>query len=981
MSGRKETMSRPAITLLCAAGVTLALALPMSDRPGAQSAAAQATGGAFADYRWRSIGPASIGGRISDVEALDSDFRTAYVAAASGGVWKTTNAGTTWTPIFDRYGAASIGDIALSQKDPNIIWVGTGEANNRNSVAWGDGIYKSIDGGTNFEHRGLRDTHQIARVVIHPANPDIVYAAAVGNLWGHTGQRGVFKTSDGGKTWQKLTGGLPDDAKTGATDLVIDPSNPNVLYAAMYERLRRPYRFDSGGANGGIFKTTDGGRTWRKLSKGLPAGDTGRIGLDLYRRNPRIVMAMVEHGFQPAQNSPDYADMTKLGSGIYRSEDGGESWRYVNRYNNRPFYYSQIRINPSDDQLVYFLTTSFRWSRDGGRTITAAPPPFGGNYDHHAMWIDPSNKDRFWLGKDKGLTLTFDHGSTFVYFDNLPIAQYYAIDADMREPYAIYGGLQDNGSFAAMSFTRDVLGIRNDSAYKMHWGDGMHALVDPRDWRVVYSSAENASFRLFDPLTRTDTSRRPTPRNIVNFAEATKVDPAAPDAGDVLRFNWQAPMILSPHDPDVVYLGGNYVLRTDDKGLTWRIVSRDLSRARPETIDVNSGGLTPDNSGAEAYATVVSLSESRLVRGLIWAGTDDGNVQVTRDGGATWTRVDEAITGVPKALWVSDVEASSANPDTAYVTFDGHHSDNREPWLFKTTDGGKTWTNLSGSLTPGHPIYVLVESSRNPSLLFVGTEFGIQVSFNGGRHWQPFGGAMQNGMPTVAVHDLIIHPRDRDLIAATHGRGLYILDDISALEEMTPQVATKPVHIFTQRRATVWVDQSRSGQLGENTWAGENPPSVAPVNFANRDRARLQNTPIITFAMSPQATGSATLEIASPDGRTRSIQIPAKAGVTRYRWDGRMDAGGGGRGGRAGGGRAAGPPPADPPAAAGAAQGGARGRGAGGGEEGGPAPQRGGGGRGGGAGAIEPGTYVITLTLGNDKATGTLTVRADPVLR
>ena len=971
---------RKSTLMMAAAAATVMVGLAATGRPMAQSAPPQEATGPFADYRWRSIGPASIGGRVTDVEALDADFRIALVAAASGGVWKTTNAGTTWTPIFDRYGAASIGDVALSQKDPNIIWVGTGEANNRNSVAWGDGVYKSTNGGESFEHMGLRDTHQIARVVIHPANPDIVYVAAIGNLWGYTGQRGVFKTTDGGKTWQKLGGGLPDDGKTGGTDLVIDPSNPNVLYAAMYQRLRLPYRFDSGGPNGGIFKTTDGGRTWRKLTKGLPSGDTGRIGLDVYRRNPRIVMAMVEHGFQPAQNSPDHADMTRLGTGVYRSEDGGDTWRYLNRYNNRPFYYSQVRINPSDDQLVYFLTTTFRWSRDGGRTITAATAPFGSNYDYHAMWIDPSNKDRFWLGKDKGLTLTYDHGSTFVYFDNLPIAQYYAIDADMRDPYAIYGGLQDNGSFAAMSFTRDVLGIRNDSAYKMHWGDGMHALADPRDWRVVYSSAENGSFRLFDPLTRTDTSRRPRAQNILNYAES--VGSATGD--QALRFNWQSPMTLSPHDPDVIYLGANRVLRTHDKGVTWRIISPDLSRARPETIDVDSGGITRDNTGAETYGTVVSLSESRLVRGLIWAGTDDGNVQVTRDGGATWTRVDEPIPGLPKDLWVSDVEASAAHPDTAYVAFDGHRSDNRDPWLFKTTDGGKTWTNLSGTLNPGHPIYVLVESAHNPNLLFVGTEFGVQMSLNAGRTWQPFGGQMRNGMPTVAVHDLIIHPRDRDLIAATHGRGLYVLDDISALEEMRPEVATKPVHVFTQRKATIWVDQSRSGQLGENTWTGENPPFIAPVNFGNRDRARLQNTPLITLAMSPNASGTATLEITSPDGRTRSISIPARAGITRYRWDGRMEAGGGRGGGRGGGGGARGmAPPAVTPPPATAVQGAAGGRGAGAEQP--PAPQRGGGagrgtGRGGGGGALEPGTYMLTLTLGSDKATGTLSVRADPIL-
>jgi photosystem II stability/assembly factor-like uncharacterized protein len=902
-------------------------------RPAAQSS--DFTGALLADYRFRSIGPASPGGRISDVEALDNDFRVVYAASASGGVWKSVNAGTTWTSIFDRYGSSSIGDIAIFQKDPRIIWVGTGEANNRNSVAWGDGLYKSTDGGTTFTNVGLRQTFQIARIVPHPTDANVVYVAAVGNLWGYTGERGVFKTTDGGATWQKLTNGLPDDGKTGATDLVIDPAHPDTLYAALYQRLRRPWRFDSGGPNGGIFKTTDGGRTWRKLTSGLPAGETGRIGLDIYRRNPNIVMALVEHGFQPRPGTPDYTDMTKLGSGVYRSEDGGEHWSYVNRYNNRPFYYSQIRINPSDDQRVYVLTTSFRWSDDGGKTLTQAPPPFGSNYDHHAMWIDPGNKDRFYLGKDKGLTLTHDHGAAFIFFDNLPIAQFYHVTTDSRDPYAIYGGLQDNGSFGTMSFTRDVLGIRNDAAWKMHWDDGMYAAVDPTDWRTVYSEGTAGSFRVIDPLTRSDTSRRATPGNIVNFRQATGVDPGAPNAADTLRTNWTTPFIISPHDSQVVYYGTNYLLKTADKGVTWEIVSRDLSKNDPAKNQVGTGGITPDETGAESHGTIFSISESPLVRGVIWAGTDDGNVWLTRDGGATWTQVDGTIPITPKDLWVSRVVASVTDANTAYVSFDGHRSDNRAPWLFRTTDGGRTWTSLSADLPPGSPVYVVTEDDKNPDLLFVGTETGLHVSLDRGRTWR----AMTNGLPTVAVYDIEIQPRDRDLILGTHGRGIYILDDLTALEQWRPSFAGEPVHLFVQRRATVWEDQSRSGQMGENVYAGDNPPSVAPVSFAQRDRARLQNTPVITMAFGAGATGSATLEISSPDGRTRAIAVPAKPGITRYVWDGRIDAGGGRGAGRGGGG-----------------------------------------GRGGGAGRLAPGTYGLKLTLGASSASGTLLVREDPIL-
>ncbi|HEY2015678.1 MAG TPA: hypothetical protein VGH38_19375, partial [Bryobacteraceae bacterium] len=940
------------------AGILAALSLlagtwSLAPRAAAQSAPPVAT--LLADYKFRSIGPASAGGRVTDIAALDSDFRYAIVAAASGGVWKTVNAGTTWTPIFDRYGASSIGSVAIFQQDPRILWVGTGEANNRNSVAWGDGIYKSSDGGQTFQNMGLKDTFQIARVVTHPSNPDTVYAAAIGNLWAYTGDRGVFKTIDGGRTWQKLAGGLPADGKTGATDLIMDPANPEVLYAAFYQRLRQPWRFDSGGPDGGIFKTTDGGKTWHKLAAGLPPGPTGRIGLALYRKNPRIVMAIVEHGFQCGGGrgapppGPECADMTKLGTGVYRSEDGGDSWKFLNRYNNRPFYYSQIRINPSDDQLVYVLATSFLRSSDGGKTLTPAQAPFGPNYDHHAMWIDPSNKDRFYLGKDKGLTLTHDHGASFIYFDNLPITQFYKVAADLREPYAIYGGTQDNGSVATMSFTRDILGIRNDSSWKMHWDDGQYVAVDPTDWRTVYSEGTVASFRVVDPIGHTDTQRRPTPRNIANFKIATGIEPADPTAPQALRFNWTSPFIISPHDPKVVYYGSNYLLRTADKGLTWQIISPDLSKNDPAKNNRGSGGITPESTGAEAFANIYSISESPVARGVIWAGTDDGNVWITRNGGAVWSEVDASIPAVPKGLWVSRVVASATDANTAYVSFDGHRSDNRAPWLFRTTDGGKTWTNLSAGLAPNQPVYVIEEDVRNPDLLFVGTEFGLQMSFDRGLTWQP----MINGLPIVAVYDIVIHPRQRDVILGTHGRGIYILDDITALEEWRPNLSAKPVHLFAQRSAVIWEDMSRSGQMGDNTYAGQNPPYIQPVNFQQRDRTHLVNTPLITFYLGPNATGTATLEIAGPEGVTRSLQVPAKPGITRYAWDGRMvpPPAGGGR-------RAAANPSAE--------------------EEGGPVQ---GGGRGGAVPHPVAGTYGLKLTLGTDVATGTLMLRPDPILR
>ncbi len=619
---------------------------------------------------------------------------------------------------------------------------------------------------------------------------------------------------------------------------------------------------------------------------------------------------------------------------------------------------------------MYVLTTSFQISTDGGTTFTQARAPFGPNYDHHAMWIDPTNKDRFYLGKDKGLTLTHDHGASFIFFDNLPIAQFYDVAYDMRDPYAIYGGLQDNGAFATMSFTRDILGIRNDAAWKMHWDDGQYVAVDPTDWRVVYSEGTQGTFRVVDPIGHTDSSRRATPSNVTNFQQATGLDPAAPNARDAIRFNWTTPFIISPHDPKTVYYGTNYLMKTTDQGGSWTIISQDLSKNDPARNQDGTGGLTPDDTGAESYATIYSVSESPITRGVIWAGTDDGNVWVTRDGGRSWTEVDATIPGVPKDLWVSRVVASSVDDRTAYVAFDGHRSDNRDPWLFRTTDDGRTWTSLSGALAPHQPVYVVKEDERNPDLLFVGTEFGLQVSFDRGRTFRPVG----NGLPTVAVHDIEIHPRDRDLILGTHGRGIYVLDDISALEQWRPAMGSEAVHLFTQRPATMWVDMSRSGQIGDNTYAGENPPSVAPINFQQRDRTHLVNTPVVSFAFGAGATGTATLEIAGPDGRTRAIEIPARAGITRYVWDGRMEAPAAGRGGGRGAGGVGGR------AGAGAARGGG-GRGAARGGGGAGGRQGGGRGFGRGGGPADPGTYRLTLTLGSASVHGTLVVREDPILK
>jgi photosystem II stability/assembly factor-like uncharacterized protein len=845
----------------------------------------------FKDLQWRNIGPANMAGRVTDIEAVESNFAHVLVGAASGGVWKSTNAGTTWEAIFTEYGTANIGDIAVFQPDPSIIWIGTGESCTRNSVGWGDGVYKSTDGGETFVNVGLQDTHHIGEVLTHPSDPNTVYVAAQGHLWGHTGERGLFKTTDGGQTWSKLTNGLPDDGRTGATDVKMDPRDPNVLYVAFWERLRRPYRFDSGGPNGGIFKSTDGGETWTKLTNGLPEGETGKIGIAIYRGDPRVVMAIVEHGFQPQRRvdgalNPDYDDMSKLGTGIYRSEDGGESWQYVNRYNNRPFYYSHIYINPQDDQNVYILAGSANVSEDGGKTFSRTMQGISG--DFHALWIDPNRPDVFYVGNDKGSYITFDHGITFNMFDNMDIGQFYAVTADNRDPYYVYGGLQDNGNWGGTSNSRDWNGILNDHWFKFHSGDGFHTTADPNDWRTVYTESQGGNIRRFDAVFRQDgKSITPNPSNILNLPEYA---PQHPDTGsrllrDYFRFNWSSPLRLSPHNSNTLLFGGNHLFQSTDRGDTWRIISPDLSTNDPVLTDPESGGLTRDVTSAETHATIITIAESPLVPGLIWVGTDDGNVQLTRDGGKTWVDVRRNLPEVPARLWVSRVEASHFDAGTAYVAFDGHRSDDFRPWVYRTTDYGSNWTSISSNLPGNQPVYVLREDLRNPKLLFVGTEFAMYASVNGGRRWD----RLMNGLPTVAVHDVIIHPRDGDLIAATHGRSVWILDDVTPLQQLTDDVLAADVHLFRNRVATQWKGISRGATRGHKLFMGRNPPTIEQVPPGNSPR-ELENSATIDFHLKSPPADKVSLRISDMTGEhVFKTELTGESGINRYFWNMRFD--------------------------------------------------------------------------------------------
>ncbi len=928
------------------------------------------------DLRWRNIGPANMAGRVTDIEAVEANPAVLYVAAASGGVWKSVNAGTTWEAIFTRYGTANIGDLAISQRNPELVWVGTGEACVRNSVGWGDGVYKSTDGGKTFQNVGLRESHHIGRVVTHPSNPDVVYVAAQGHLWAHGGDQGIFRTSDGGRTWQKLAGGLPDDGRTGATDLVMDPSNPRVLYAAFWERLREPHRFTSGGPNGGIFKSTDGGDSWTRLANGLPQGPTGRIGLSVYRKDPRILAAIVEHGYQPArllngQPNPEFADLTRLGSGIYRSEDGGGSWSYVNRSNNRPFYYSHIYIDPGNPNRVFLLATTAQVSEDGGRTFARSLQGIAG--DFHALWIDPTNSDRFYVGDDKGAYVTYDGGRRFIMFDNMDIGQFYAVTADNRDPYWVYGGLQDNGNWGGPSNSRDYNGVLNDHWFKFHAGDGFHTTVDPNDWRTVYTEAQGGRIRRFDAVFRQmGTDVTPGRSSVLNLAAYLPDSAPAPTGGaggvgnalprSRFRFNWSSPIVLSPHDSRIVWFGGNHLFRSPDRGDTWTIVSPDLSTADTASVNPESGGLTRDVTGAETHATIFTISESPLVPGVLWIGTDDGNIQLSRDGGRTWTNVRPGMRGVPARTWVSRVEASRFDAATAYVVFDGHRRGDMKPYVFKTANYGRTWTSLTANLPAATPVYVVREDLRNPRLLYAGTEIGVFGTLDGGRSWGPLG----TGLPVVPVYDLVIHPREGDVIAATHGRSIWILDDVGPLQQLTDEVLSASGHLFSGKTATRWRGVSRGAERGHLLFQGLNPFTIRQMTPANSP-SELQSSATIDFFLRAAPASRARIEIAEIGGAGRKFtaELEAHQGINRYFWPMRFDP----------------PQPAVArgPGAAGPV-GGAGGGGAGGGgggDEGGP-PQ----GAGPRQGPPAPaGTYRVRITAGGTTLDGTVTLREDPELR
>ncbi len=722
----------------------------------------------FSQMQARSIGPAGMSGRIADIQAVVSDPNIIYVGAATGGVWKSTNGGLTWKPIFDKQPLSSIGSIAIFQKNPSIVWVGTGEGNPRNSAGVGNGIFKSLDGGETWIFLGLDKTERIHRIVLHPWDENVAYAAALGTTWGENPERGVYKTTDGGKTWKKI---LYVNEKTGCAELVMDPANPNKLFAAMWEHRRWPWFFNSGGTGSGLFVTYDGGETWKKITEkdGLPKGELGRIGIAIARNNPNVVYALVE----------------AKKSALCRSDDGGKHWRIVNQnrnVNSRPFYYADIRVDPENENRIYSLQSSLLISEDGGKSFQRIRSRV--HSDNHALWIHPENGKFLIDGNDGGVAISYDRGKTWRFVENLPLAQFYHINFDMEIPYNIYGGMQDNGSWRGPSQVWENMGIRNFHWQEVGFGDGFATLSDPTDPNSGYAMSQGGYLIRFNIVT----------------GERKDIRPPAPDSTE-LRFNWNAGIAIDPFEPKTIYFGSQFVHKSTDRGDSWTIISPDLTTNDPEKLKQNeSGGLTYDVTNAENYCSILTIAPSPVQQGVIWVGTDDGQVHLTQDGGKTWTNVTKNIPKLPPTTWCPHIEASKFDAGTAYVVFDDHRRSNWTTYVYKTENFGKKWKGL----TKNNPVanadppeqwgfaHVIEQDPVNPKLLYLGTEFGLFISFDEGGHWMKW----KHGVPTAPVRALAVHPRDLDLIIGTHGRAAYILDDVRPLEAFSKEIQQKNLHLF-----------------------------------------------------------------------------------------------------------------------------------------------------------------------------------------
>jgi photosystem II stability/assembly factor-like uncharacterized protein len=831
-------------------------------------------------------------GRVSDVVGIPGPSKTIFVAAAAGGIWKSTNNGVTWRPTFDDKRIISMGMLAIAPSDTQQVWAGTGEPNSRNSIEPGGGVYKSTDGGTTWTLKGLEKTEHIGRIVVHPTNPNIVYVAALGAAWRRNPERGLYKTTDGGNTWT-LSKFISDRA--GFVDVAINLQNPNILFAASWERIRTPYSLTSGGPGSGLWKTTDGGATWTEVKGGgFPEGIKGRIGLDISRSNPNIIYAMIEAaapqpggGFTPSRNPRD--------NGLWRSTDGGATWTKMNNTNTRPFYYSQVRVDPKNPDRVYFSSTQLQVSDDGGRTSRNAAQSV--HVDDHGIWIDPNDPERWFLANDGGIAITYDKGGNFLQAQNLPIAQFYEVSYDYAVPYNICGGAQDNGAWCGPSRRRGQTNLAY--WFTISGGDGFYTAQDPTDPNIVYGESQggNASrinlktgerygfqkpgwqlqYRMWEDSIATlrgDPLRPAAPA--VNAAITALRAKQKQDSIDLsLRFNWNSPFFISPHNPSTIYFSGNRVLKSTKRGEDLFLISPDLSKkmqARIDTADTWTGGITIDATGAETYGTIVSLAESYIKPGILYAGTDDGNVWKSHNDGATWEDLSRNFPGLPATdMYVTKIEPSHFDTLTFYVAFENHRWGHFKPYVYTTTDGGKTFRSISSNLpSDGNADYVHVvrEDPINRDLLYVGTSIGAYASLNRGVSWFRFSA----GLPSVPVYDLKVHPRDRELIAATHGRGFWIVD-VAPLQQMTARTITAAAYLFEPKTAFQW---------------GEGPTLMASGNGNAQGFFATPNPPYgasISYRVMGAGGGPASIRITDALGDTiASLTGPGGAGLHTVTW-------------------------------------------------------------------------------------------------
>ena len=848
------------------------------------------------EFSWRSIGPANMGGRVADMTFAPSDGKTFFVGYATGGLFKTTNRGTTLSPVFDKEVTTSIGSVAIADAPPDwpgwaaeeaeaaknkhadegaadadepdpdrgkakIVWVGTGEGNNRNSSSWGHGVYRSTDGGATFEHKGLEATHNIPQIAADPRNPDVCFAAALGQLWNESPERGLYKTTDGGETWRAV---LQVDDATGCCDVAIDPANPDTVYAAMYTRTRKAWSYTSGSEVGGVFKSTDAGETWTKLTNGLPAR-TERIGLSIHRADPRILVALVASD-EGGWGTDPFDNFSKSG-GVFRSEDAGETWERVSRLAPRAFYFSRIAIDPEDPGRVYLPGWSLLISDDGGRTFTNAPNRKP-HVDCHAFAIDPDDPTHLLMGTDGGAYQSFDMGQTWQFLNTVAVGQFYNIGVDLSEPYRVAGGLQDNGTWIGPSATM------HESGGDPFQGSGAVAITNGEWEFFTGGDGFGVAFELGHPTGEIDCFYSESQGGYLNrtnlaTGEQRPLRPSPKEGQEHFRFNWNAPFLISPHDHTTLYLGGNHVFKLTDRGERWAMISPDLSTQVVEKV-------TTVGSDAETHGTVVSLAESELAPGMLWAGTDDGLIHVTIDDGRQWIEVTpEAVRG----RYISKIEPSRFEHDVAYVAVDGHRTGDYTPALLLTEDAGSSWVDITGDLPPapeGGCVKAVREDRQNPDVLYVGTERGVFVTLDRGRHWLTLTGdpAAESDrgptLPHVAVDDIVQHPRTLDLVLGTHGRSIYILDDASFFGQLTPEVLASELHAFATRPARPRLTFDYDGIYGDNFFTAPNPPKGAQV----------------TYFVAQDHLDDAKIEIKDADGKTvRELSGTGRFGVHRVAWD------------------------------------------------------------------------------------------------